>query len=160
MNDKTPISVRPWEVAWTAWSWISEDSMGNKIIEVSLRGENNLIKINDNNEVYTDLQLDGGITPSSNFPVGVSAGRVLQANGRPVTWTVTISKTTSWDYTIYLYGDNGDIYIDNGTWTFTKNVQGAIVSADTPTAPIRWMLWYDTTSSKLKVYDGTQWNII
>ena len=57
----------------------------NKVINLILRSLNNLIKINSNNEVYTDLQLDDNLLSIATLPVGVTTGRVLQANGRPVT---------------------------------------------------------------------------
>lgn len=124
MSDKTPISVKPWEVARTAWWGISEDSIRNKIIEVSLREENNLIHLNDNDELYTDLQLESWITPSDDLPVWVETWRVLVADGRPVTWTLVLAKTTSWDEIKILYGDDGEIMVDNGTGTW-KNVTTA-----------------------------------
>lgn len=35
-----------------------------------------------------------------------------------------------------------------------------IVSATTPSNPIEWMLWYDTTNDVLKTYDWVNWNDI
>lgn len=124
MSDKTPISIKPWEVARTAWWGISEESIRNKIIEVSLRDENNLIHLNDNDELYTDLQLESWITPSDTLPVWVETWRVLVADGRPVTWTLILAKTTSWDEIKILYGDDGEIMVDNGTGTW-KNITTA-----------------------------------
>jgi hypothetical protein len=37
-----------------------------------LREENNLIKIDGNNEVYTDLQLEDGLATTDTLPVGVT----------------------------------------------------------------------------------------
>jgi hypothetical protein len=37
-----------------------------------LREENNLIQVNGDNELYTDLQLVANIKPSDDFPVGVT----------------------------------------------------------------------------------------
>lgn len=92
----------------------------NKVINLILRSLNNLIKINDNNEVYTDLQLDDNLLSTATLPVGVTTGRVLQANGRPTTGTLLCAKTTSGDQVTIIYGDNDRLYIDNGTWTWKE----------------------------------------
>lgn len=87
----------------------------NKVVNLILRNLNNLIKINSNNEVYVDLQLDDNLQSSATLPVGVTVGRVLQANGFPVTWTLISAKTTSGDIVKVLYGDDGKIRVDNGS---------------------------------------------
>ena len=110
-----------WDKNETGWTWI--EVTDNKVINLVLRDENNLIQVNEDNEVYTDLQLESWISTSDTFPVWITTGRVLQADGRPVTWTLTCSKTTSGDYTMYLYGDNGKVYVDNGTGTRKVLVQ-------------------------------------
>lgn len=117
---KTPILVHPWEVKRQAGDGISEDSLKNKIIDISLREEDNLIKLNEDNELYTDLQLLDGITPSDDLPVGVETGRVLVADGRPATWTLILAKTTSWDEVKFLYADDWKLYADNWTGTFKQ----------------------------------------
>lgn len=116
--DKTPILIHPWEVARTAGDGIDEEALRNKIIDLKLRSLNNLIKVNWNNEVYTDLQLDDNLLSTATLPVGVTTGRVLQANGRPVTWTLILAKTTSGDDVKILYGDDWKIRVDNGTGTW------------------------------------------
>jgi hypothetical protein len=50
------------------------------VINVLLRALNNLIMVNDDNELYVDLQLMDNILPTSDFPVGVTTGKILQAN--------------------------------------------------------------------------------
>ncbi len=117
---KTPIFVHPWDVARQAWSWINEDSLKNRIIDIALRAENNLIILDENNELYTDLQLEDWISTSDELPVGVTTWRVLQADGWVATGTMLAFKTTSWDYVTWIYGDDGKLYIDNGTGTFKQ----------------------------------------
>ena len=107
------VRLYEWDKTETGGAWI--EITDNKVVNLKLREENNLIEINEDDEAYVDLQLADGIAPDDDFPVWVTTGRVLVADWRPVAWTATISKTTSWDYTIYLYGDDGKVYVDNGT---------------------------------------------
>lgn len=44
--------------------------------------------------------------------------------------------------------------------TQTRGYNSAVVSATTPINPIAGQLWYDTTISKLKIYDGSSWSIV
>lgn len=107
------VRLYEWDKTETGWAWI--EITDNKVVNLILRELNNLIKINSNNEVYTDLQLDDNLLSSAVLPVGVTTGRVLQANWRPVTWTLISAKTTSGDNIKILYGDDGEIRVDNGT---------------------------------------------
>lgn len=108
------VRLYEWDKNETGWAWI--EITPNKVVNLILRNLNNLIKINDNNEVYVDLQLDDNLQSSSTIPVGVNVWRVLQANGFPVTGTLITAKTTSWDEVKVLYWDDGKIRVDNGTW--------------------------------------------
>ena len=91
----------------------------NKVINLLLRSEDNLIWVDDN-EIYVDLQLEDWLTTSDTLPVWVTTGRVLQADWWVATGTMLCFKTTSWDYVTRIYGDDGKLYIDNGTWTFKQ----------------------------------------
>lgn len=110
------VRLYEWDKTETGWAWI--EITANKVVNLKLRSEDNLIQINNDNEAYVDLQLEDWITPSDDFPVGVTTGRVLKTDWRPASWTLTVSKTTSWDYHMYLYGDDWEIYADNGTGTW------------------------------------------
>lgn len=110
------VRLYEWDKNETGWAWI--EITPNKVVNLKLRSEDNLIQINNDNEAYVDLQLEDWITPSDDFPVGVTTGRVLKTNWRPASGTLTVSKTTSWDYHMYLYGDDWEIYADNGTGTW------------------------------------------
>jgi len=93
----------------------------NKVISLRLREENNLIIWDEwDNEIYVDLQLPDGIEPLDAFPVWITVWRVLVADDWDVTWTLACFKTTSWDNIKLLYGDNGKVYIDNGTGLFKQ----------------------------------------
>lgn len=110
------VRLYEWDKTETGWAWI--EITDNKVVNLKLRDENNLIKINEDDEAYVDLQLDDGIEPWDDLPVGVETGRVLVADGRPVNGTLILAKTTSWDEIQLLYWDDWKIYADNGTWTF------------------------------------------
>ena len=110
------VRLYEWDKTETGWAWI--EITDNKVVNLKLRDENNLIKINEDDEAYVDLQLDDGIEPWDDLPVGVETWRVLVADGRPVNGTLILAKTTSWDEIQLLYWDDWKIYADNGTWTF------------------------------------------
>lgn len=110
------VRLYEWDKTEVGWAWI--EITDNKVVNLKLRDENNLIKINEDDEAYVDLQLDDGIEPDDDLPVGVETWRVLVADGRPVNGTLILAKTTSWDEIQLLYWDDWKIYADNGTWTF------------------------------------------
>ena len=112
------VRLYEWDKTETGWAWI--EITDNKVVNLKLRDENNLIIINDDNEVYTDLQLLDGITPSDTLPVWVETWRVLQADWWIATWTLILAKTTSWDVVKFLYADDWKLYADNGTGTFKQ----------------------------------------
>lgn len=110
------VKLYEWDKTETGWAGI--EITDNKVVNLKLRDEDNLIQINEDDEAYVDLQLLDGITPSDELPVWVETGRVLVADGRPATWTLILAKTTSGDEIKLLYWDDWKIYADNGTWTF------------------------------------------
>jgi len=102
----------------------------NKVISLRLRAENNLIIYDEwDDEIYVDLQLDDEIRPTDAFPVWVTTGRVIIDNWWDVTWTVLIFKTTSGDYVMLLYWDDGKVYVDNGTGSLKQIYLKAEVDA-------------------------------
>lgn len=105
-----------WKLPYTWGTGIGIDT--NKVISLLLREENNLIHVNDDNEVYTDLQLAVNITPSSDFPVWVTVGKVLQTDWWDQNGLLLNRKTTSGDYARWLYWADGELYFDwgQGTW--------------------------------------------
>lgn len=120
MSHKTSLWINPWSVVWTAGTAVSEEALRNRVIEILLRNEDNLIKLTAENELYTDLQLDDNLLPTDDLPVGVATGRVLQANWWVQTWTLLAYKTTSWDYVEWIFWDDGKLYVDNWTGTFKQ----------------------------------------
>lgn len=90
----------------------------NHIINVLLREANNLIHVNENNELYVDLQLDEWIAPDDDFPVWVTTGKILQSDGWQQSWLILNRKTTSGDYARLIYANDGNLYVDlwDGVW--------------------------------------------
>ena len=111
-----PTRIVEWKLPYTWGTGIGIDT--NKVISLLLREENNLIQVNDDNEVYTDLQLVANITPSSEFPVWVTVGKVLQTDWWTQNGLLLNRKTTSGDYARWLYWADGELYFDwgQGTW--------------------------------------------
>lgn len=105
-------------IPYKGWIWI--EITENHIINVLLREANNLIHVNDNNELYVDLQLDDGIQPDDDFPVGVTTGRILQEDWWQQSWLILNWKTTSWDYARIIYANDWNVYIDLWDWVWRQ----------------------------------------
>lgn len=111
-----PVRIVEWQLPYTWGTGIEIDS--NKVISLLLREENNLIMVNNDNEVYTDLQLQSGLTPNSDFPVWVTVWKVLQADWWTKSGLILNWKTTSGDYARWIYATDWELYFDSwtGTW--------------------------------------------
>ena len=96
------------------------DISENNVISVLLRATNNLIHVNDDRELYVDLQLDDGIEPTDDFPVWVTTGKILAEDGRPQNGLILNWKTTSWDYARLIYAQDWKLYLDPGTWVWQE----------------------------------------
>lgn len=88
----------------------------NHIINILLREANNLIHVNENNELYVDLQLPEGIAPDDDFPVWVTTGRIIQADWWQQSGLILNWKTTSGDYARLIYANDWNVYIDIWDW--------------------------------------------
>ena len=85
----------------------------NKVINLRLRAENNLIIYDEgDDEIYVDLQLPDEITPTDAFPVWVTTGRVIVDNGWDAQGTIICAKTTSGDNIKILYEENRNVQTD------------------------------------------------
>lgn len=113
-----PVRIVEWKLPYTGWTGIEIDT--NKVISLLLREENNLIMVNEDNEVYTDLQLSNGLTPLSDFPVWVTVWKILEADGWTKSGLILNWKTTSGDYARWIYATDGELYFDNGTGTWKQ----------------------------------------
>lgn len=127
----------------------------NHIINVLLREANNLIHVNENNELYVDLQLPDGIEPDDDFPVWVTTGKILQADWRPQSGLILNRKTTSWDYARLIYANDWNVYIDCWDWIW-RLLWGEGTRCNTRT------FWIETTQDldvAQQVYDWIKaWN--
>lgn len=128
-----------WEKPYTAGDGI--DISTDKVISVLLREENNLIHLNSNNELYTDLQIVAWAKPTDDFEVWVTTWRVLESDGRPKTWTLLHYETTSGDYCQWLYGTDTNLYFDWGD----GNRRQVYYADQVNEIFIRWMDFYFNT---------------
>lgn len=116
-----------WQLPYTWGTGVDIDA--NKVISVLLREENNLIKVNNDNELYTDLQLAVNIEPTDDLPVWVTVWKVLEEDWWTQNWLLLNRKTTSWDYARWIYWGDGKIYFDWGTGTWTQVYYSSEVDA-------------------------------
>lgn len=135
------VRLMEWEKPYTAGDGI--DISTDKVISVLLREENNLIHLNSNNELYTDLQIVAWVTPTDDFEVWVTTWRVLESDGRPHTWTLLHYETTSGDYCQWLYGTDTNLYFDwwDGNW------RQVYYSDQANEIFMRWMDFYRQTKT-------------
>lgn len=112
------VRIKEWEVPYT-W-WVGIEITANKVINLLLRESNNLIQVNEDNEVYTDLQLLPWIQPNDDFPVGVTTGKILEEDWWIQSGLLLNRKTTSWDYARWIYANDNKLYLDPGTWTWVQ----------------------------------------
>ena len=151
--DKTPILIHPWEVARTAGAWIDEEALRNKEISVKLRELNNLIQLNADDELYVDLQLPSGIKPTDDFPVGVTTGRILQADWWQQSGTIINSKTTSGDYVRLIYANDGNLYYDPWTWDWIMIGVEEALDVNTKTFFLTGTTWAENIASAQEAID-------
>lgn len=105
-----------WEKRYT-WG-IAIEVTPNKVINLLLRAENNLLHVNDDNRLYCDLQIPADTAPTDTFEVWVTTGIVNQVDWRPQSWLLLRYQTPSWAYSQWLKGNDGKLYFDNGSGTF------------------------------------------
>lgn len=103
-----------WQVPYT-WGTAIEIT-ADKVINLLLRAENNLLHVNDDNELYCDLQLENWISTSDDLPVWVTTGIVNASDWRPQNGLLLHYETTSWAYAQRLYGGDWKLYFNWWTW--------------------------------------------
>lgn len=110
----------------------------DRIISVLLRDENNLLQVNDNDELYCDLQLGRNLSPSDDLPVGVTVWKVQQSKWWIQNGLLLSYKTTSGDYARRLYGSDKKLYFNDG-WAERKQLYYAN-DIDGMFSTLRWEL--------------------
>ena len=112
------VRIKDGMIPYTWWVWI--EITNNHVINVLLRELNNLIQVNEDRELYVDLQLPDWIEPDDDFPVWVTTWKILQEDGWQQNWIILNWKTTSWDYVRFIYANDGKLYYDPWTWTWIE----------------------------------------
>ena len=110
------VRIKDWMIPYTWGDGI--EITNNHVINVLLREANNLIHINENREIYVDLQLDDWIEPDDDFPVGVTTGKILQEDWWQQSWLILNWKTTSGDYARLIYANDWNLYVDLWDWVW------------------------------------------
>lgn len=110
--------IKDWIIPYTWWTGI--EITANHVINVLLRDENNLIQVNDDSELYVDLQLVDWIEPDDDFPVWVTTGKILEEDWWSQSWIILNWKTTSGDYNRWIYANDTHLYFDPWTWVWQR----------------------------------------
>lgn len=125
-------------IPYTWWDGI--EITNNHVINVLLRELNNLIHVNEDRELYVDLQLDDWIQPDDDFPVGVTTGKILQEDWWIQSWIILNWKTTSGDYVRFIYANDGKLYYDPWTWIWIEIWWWGSVQINVATASSLWLI--------------------
>ena len=145
-----------WEKPYTWGTAIEVDNV-NKIISLLLRAENNLLHVNSDNELYCDLQIANGITPTDSFEVWVTTWIVNANDGRDQNGLLLHYETTSGAYAQWLYWADGKLYFDGWTWTW-KQVYYA-EEVDTLIQNLRTYVDQQLALKADKVANATNWHL-
>ena len=118
--------------------WIGIEITDNHVINVLLRALNNLIHVNEDRELFVDLQIPDGVEPDYDFEVGVTTGRILEEDWWPQNATILNWKTTSGDYVRLIYAADDKLYYDPWTWEWRllatwEMVEEALTDSNTKT---------------------------
>lgn len=150
------VRIKDGEVPYT-W-WVGIEITNNHVINVLLRELNNLIHVNEDRELYVDLQLDAGIEPDDDFPVWVTTWKILAEDWRPQNGTIINWKTTSGDYTRIIYAGDGNLYYDPWTWVWNKFLSSDDLTIATATEPWLIKLGSDTKQTEaIQTPTSTAW---
>lgn len=131
------VRIKDWMIPYTWWQGI--EITNNHVINVLLREMNNLIHVNENRELYVDLQLDDWIEPTDDFPVGVTTGKILEEDWWQQNGIILNRKTTSWDYVRLIYANDWKLYYDPWTWIWNE-LGGCWQSIWVATASALWVI--------------------
>lgn len=126
------------DIKLTAWDGI--EITENNVINVLLREANNLIHVNEDRELYVDLQLDDWIEPDDDLPVGVATGKILAEDWWQQSGIILNRKTTSWDYVRLIYANDWKLYYDPGTGVWNEIGWGGGWSINVATATSLWVI--------------------
>ena len=74
--------------------------------------------MNEDRELYVDLQIPDGVEPDYDFEVWVTTWKILEEDWWQQSWIIINWKTTSWDYVRIIYANDGKLYYDPWTWVW------------------------------------------
>ena len=123
--------IKDWMIPYTWWIWI--EITNNHVINVLLRELNNLIHVNEDRELYVDLQIPDGVEPDYDFEVWVTTWKILEEDWWQQSWIIINWKTTSWDYVRIIYANDGKLYYDPWTWVWIPFLTAEDISVATST---------------------------
>lgn len=107
--------------------------------------------MNEDRELYVDLQLDDWIQPDDDFPVGVTTWKILQEDWWQQSWIILNWKTTSWDYVRLIYANDGKLYYDPGTWTWIEIwTWWGWIQINVATASTLWLIKLGTDTQQVQ----------
>ncbi len=110
---------------------------------------------NDINNSYADTNTS--ISPNNNI-----AGRLISLGQNSILETTSLESLAQGDDLMLEIGvgelNHYKLYGSSEITTQTRGYNSAIVSGTIPLTPINGALWYDTTSSRLKIYSQTDAN--
>ena len=149
------VRIKDWMIPYT-W-WIGIEITDNHVINVLLRAMNNLIMVNEDRELYVDLQLPDWIQPDDDFPVGVTTGKILEEDWWDMNAIILNWKTTSWDYVRLIYGVDWNLYYDPWTGEWIKlatysMIENLVLDTNTKTFRITGTTGTNITEAQ-KAYD-------
>lgn len=143
--------IKEWMIPYTWWDGI--EITDNHVINVLLRAANNLIHVNEDRELYVDLQLPAGIAPDDEFPVGVTTGEILAEDWWEQSGTIINSKTTSGDYVRLIYANDWNLYYDPWTWVWIMIGTATAIDVNTKTFFLTGTTWADNRATAQAAVD-------
>lgn len=89
--------------------------------------------MNEDRELYVDLQIPDGVEPDYDFEVWVTTWKILEEDWWQQSWIIINWKTTSWDYVRIIYANDGKLYYDPWTWVWIPFLTAEDISVATST---------------------------
>lgn len=89
--------------------------------------------MNEDRELYVDLQIPDGVEPDYDFEVWVTTWKILEEDWWQQSWIIINWKTTSWDYVRIIYANDGKLYYDPWTWEWIPFLTAEDISVATST---------------------------
>ena len=145
---------------WENWHWyIWWVDTWITAVWFTLREWNNLIQRNANLEAYVDLQIATWITPSDEFQVWVTVGKVLETDGWDQDWLLLNRQTTNGEYARWIYGNDWKLYFDcgDGVWNqiyLASDVNGLFTTLRSELWAVAFSNDYTDLDNKPTIWNG------